>query len=249
MTFCKLIGSMTLATVMLSGAAYGEDAKETPKRGALEGFNRAMHGFNSGLDKWLLKPVTKGYKWITPDPVERGVSNVFGNLREVINIPNDLLQGKFKQAANDTGRLVVNSTIGIGGIFEVADSMGLKKSEGEDLGQTLASWGVPAGPYVVVPFLGPSTLRDFPAGVADGLAFDVVRHVDNVSLRNSLYGLRVVDTRSQLLSSEELISGDSYTFIKDAYLQRRDFLVKDGEVEDDFGDDYGDDYGSEGNDN
>ena len=238
MKLTQFICAVALAAP-LSGA-LAEEADSKNKSGALEGFNRTMHGFNHHLDKWLLKPVTKGYKWITPDPVERGVSNVFGNLKEVINIPNDLLQGKFKQAANDTGRLLVNTTIGVGGIFEVADSMGLKKSEGEDLGQTLATWGVPAGPYVVVPFFGPSTLRDLPAGAVDSLAFDVVRYEDNVSLRNSIYGLRAIDTRSQLLDSEELLSGDRYTFIKDAYLQRREYLVNDGEVEDDFGDDYGD---------
>ncbi|MGS2723823.1 MlaA family lipoprotein [Porticoccus sp. GXU_MW_L64] len=238
------LNKLILAVVLLAplAGALAEDAGETRKKGgALEGFNRAMHGFNHHLDKWLLKPVTKGYKWITPDPVERGVSNVFGNLKEVVNIPNDLLQGKFKQAANDTGRLLVNTTIGVGGIFEVADSMGLKKSEGEDLGQTLASWGVPAGPYVVVPFFGPSTLRDLPAGAVDSLAFDAVRYENNISLRNSIYGLRTIDTRAQLLDSEELITGDRYTFIKDAFLQRREYLIKDGEVEDDFGDDYGDD--------
>ncbi|MCV6605694.1 MAG: VacJ family lipoprotein [Porticoccaceae bacterium] len=229
-----------MALLLPLSGAIAEESAQGQKKGALEGFNRAMHGFNHHLDKWLLKPVTKGYKWITPDPVERGVSNVFGNLKEVVNIPNDLLQGKFKQAANDTGRLLVNTTIGVGGLFEVADSMGLKKSEGEDLGQTLASWGVPAGPYVVVPFFGPSTLRDLPAGAVDSLAFDVVRYEDNISLRNSVYGLRVIDTRSQLLDSEELITGDRYTFIKDAYLQRREYLVNDGEVEDDFGSDYGD---------
>ena len=227
--------TVALAASLVATDAYGEEDRKRKKGGVLEGFNRTMHGFNHHLDKWLLKPVTKGYKWVTPDPVERGVSNVFGNLKEVINIPNDLLQGKFKQAANDTGRLLVNSTIGIGGVFEVADSMGLKKSEGEDLGQTLASWGVPSGPYIVMPLLGPSTLRDLPSGAVDSLAFDPLRHIDNVSVRNSLYGLRTIDTRSELLDSEELITGDRYTFIKGAYLQRREYLIGDGEVEDDFG--------------
>ena len=238
MKIIKMLLPVILAAPLLVSPVQADEEKSD----TLEGFNRVMHGFNSVLDKWLLKPVTKSYKFITPDPLERGVSNMFGNIKEVINIPNDLLQGKFKQAANDTGRLLVNSTLGIGGLFEVADEFGLEKSEGEDLGQTLAAWGVPAGPYIVIPFLGPSTLRDFPAGITDSLAFDVLPEIDTVSLRNSLYGLRLIDTRSQLLSAEELISGDSYTFFKDAYLQRREYLVTDGQVEDDFGDDDGDEY-------
>ena len=228
----KTLLPLILSAPLLVTTAYAEEERS----GALEGYNRTVHSFNSKLDRWLLKPIAKGYKAVTPDPVERGVSNFFGNLKEVINIPNDLLQGKFKQAANDTGRLLVNSTLGIGGLFEVADEFGLEKSDGEDLGQTLAAWGVPSGPYIVVPFLGPSTLRDLPAGVVDSIAFDPLQHVDNVSLRNSLYGLRLIDTRVQLLSAEELVSGDSYTFFKDAYLQRREYLANDGDVEDDFGD-------------
>ena len=158
MNITRILLPLVLVTPLLASPIQAEEQKSN----ALNGFNRAMHGFNSRLDKWLLKPVTKGYKFITPDPLEKGISNVFGNLKEVVNIPNDLLQGKFKQAANDTGRLLVNSTLGVGGLFEVADEFGLEKSEGEDLGQTLATWGVPAGPYIVMPLFGPSTLRDFP---------------------------------------------------------------------------------------
>lgn len=217
---------------------------EVESEGGLEGFNRGVHRFNGAFDSWILKPITKGYKAVTPDPVENGVTNFFSNLGEIINIPNDLLQGKFKQAGNDTGRLLINSTLGIGGLFDVADDMGLEESDGEDLGQTLAVWGVPSGPYIVVPFLGPSTIRDLPADITERIAFSPIQYIDNVSLRNSLYGLALVDTRAQLLDAEQLITGDEYTFIKNAYLQRRDFLINDGEVEDDFGDDFGE-YGSD----
>ena len=228
--------ALALSIAALAPAAHAEG--ET-----LEGYNRFMHSVNSKLDRWIFKPVAKGYKAVTPDVVEKGVSNFFSNLGEVVNIPNDLLQGKFKQAANDSGRLLINSTIGLGGLFEVAGPMGLEKSDGEDLGQTLAAWGVPSGPYIVLPLLGPSSLRDgFTFGI-ESMTLSPNTHIDNISLRNSLRGLELVDTRADLLAAEELISGDSYTFLKDAYLQRREFLINDGEVEDDFGTFEDDEYG------
>lgn len=227
--------STTLVALLLSGSVLAQD--EPPKRGMLEAYNRAMHKFNTKVDDWVLRPVAKGYRAVAPGPVETGVSNFFSNLGEIINIPNDLLQGKFKLAAKDTGRLLINSTLGIAGLFEVANEFGLRKNEGEDLGQTLAVWGVPSGPYFVVPFLGPSTIRDFPANVADRFLFSPIRHIDDTSVRNSLYALEVVDLRASLLDSEKLISGnDTYGLYKQLYLQRRDYLISDGQVEDDFGD-------------
>lgn len=231
---------LSLVASLSTGVAQAEE----PDSSMLDGYNRAMFKFNDKVDGWVLKPLAKGYRAVTPDVVETGVSNFFSNLGELINIPNDLLQGKFRQAANDTGRLLVNSTIGIGGLFEIADKIGLEKSDGEDFGQTLATWGVPSGPYVVIPVLGPSTLRDFPGTVTDSVLFSPIGDIENVSVRNSVYGLKTVDTRAGLLKSEELITGDRYTFIKGVYLQRREYLINDGEVEDDFGGD-SDEYGSE----
>ena len=205
-----------------------------------EGWNRGVFAFNETLDTYALKPVTKGYKAITPDPVEKGVSNFFGNLGEVVTVVNDLLQGKFGQAANDTGRVLINSTLGIAGIFEVAEPMGLEKSEGEDFGQTLATWGSGQGNYLMLPFFGPSTLRDAPGRVVDSFV-NPVGYVDHVPTRNTIMGVGIIDTRAEILEVEKLApEGDKYTYLRDIYLQRRDFLINDGAVEDDFGS-YGDD--------
>lgn len=122
----------------------------------LEGFNRAMFSFNDTADRWALKPVARGYRAVTPDPIERGVARMFGNLGEVLNVVNDVLQGKLGQAGNDGGRFIINSTVGVAG-FDVAEHWGLPKSDGEDFGQTFATWGAGQGPYLVLPFLAPVT--------------------------------------------------------------------------------------------
>lgn len=199
-----------------------------------EGMNRKVFVFNDTLDSYFLKPVAKGYLAVTPDPVETGVSNFFENLGEVGNILNDVLQWKWGQAANDTGRLLVNSTVGIAGFFDVAQRVGLPRSEGEDFGQTLAAWGVGQGPYVVLPFLGPSSVRGIGGMPVDSYA-NPIRYVDHVPTRNSTYAVDLLDTRASLVAAEDLISGDKYSFMRDAFLQRREYLIQDGDVEDDFG--------------
>ncbi|GLS24734.1 VacJ family lipoprotein [Marinibactrum halimedae] len=209
-----------------------------------EGFNRAMFGFNNVLDKALVKPLAQGYVWITPDPIETGVNNVFSNLGEVGNVLNDILQWKWKQAANDTGRFLVNSTIGVVGFFDVAKKMGMERSDGEDFGQTLAAWGVGQGPYMVLPLFGPSTLRDA-AGFPVDWSTSPVNHIDDRSTSNTLNVVGLVNARASLLEAEKLMSGDRYVFMRDAFLQRRNYLIDDGVVEDDFGsddDEYGDEY-------
>lgn len=228
----------SLASALLV-VSLSSQAEEPGNSDPWEGFNRAMFSFNEGADKYVLKPITKGYMFITPDPVEQGVSNVFSNLLEVTNVVNGLFQGKLGQAANDTGRFLVNSTVGLVGIFEVAEHLGLEKNEGEDFGQTLAAWGVGQGPYVVWPLLGPSTLRDTGAMPVNSLT-DPIRYIDHVPTRNTTMGVELIDTRARLMDAEGLISGDKYSFVRDAYLQRRDYLISDGEIEDDFGseDDY-----------
>ena len=202
-----------------------------------ESFNRKMFAFNDVADRYILTPVAKSYQWITPDPVERSVGNVFSNLLEIRTITNDLLQLKFLQAASDTGRFVINSTVGLVGIFDVASSLGLEKHD-EDFGQTLGYWGVGAGPYLVVPIFGSYTLRDG-IGVFPDTYTDYITNLDHVPTRNQLWVFRNVHDRSELFAAEELITGDRYSFIRDAYLQRRAYLVNDGQVEDDFGDDDG----------
>ncbi len=229
-----------LTMLVLSFGCVAEEVKDP-----WENWNRKVFSFNEGLDRVLLKPVAKGYRWITPDPVETGVRNVFSNLGEVLNIVNDLLQAKFSQAGNDTGRLLVNSTLGIAGIFDVAQHMGMPRNDGEDFDQTLEAWGVGSGNYLMLPFFGPSTVRGAPSLYLNSLA-NPVGYVDHVPTRNELYATDVVSTRAELLKAEDFVSGDKYLFIRDVYLQRREYLYNDGQVEDDFGGYGDDDYGSYG---
>lgn len=208
----------------------------------LEGFNRKMFAFNDTVDTWFLKPVAKGYRWVAPAPVEVGVSNFFDNLGEVSNIVNDALQWKWKQASNDTGRLLLNTTVGLLGTIDVARHVGLEKSDGEDFGQTLGVWGVDAGPYLVLPLMGPATLRDGLARPVDYYT-DPINYIEDDAHRYGLTALELVQLRAKLLDVEELAGGggDKYIFMRDAYLQRREHLVNDGAVEDDFGGDFGGD--------
>jgi len=200
-----------------------------------EAFNRKIYAFNDVADRYFLKPVAKGYQWITPQFLEDGIHRMFSNIGEVGSIVNSLLQAKFKNTATDTGRLVVNSTVGLLGFFDVAAKMGLEDHD-EDFGQTLGYWGVNSGPYVMIPLLGPRTVRDGFGSVADSFT-DPVGYIEHVPTRNETYGGRVIDTRAQLFQAEELVTGDRYIFLRDAYLQRRPFLVNDGVVEDSFGND------------
>jgi phospholipid-binding lipoprotein MlaA len=202
-----------------------------------EGMNRKIFAFNDTLDVYFLKPVAKGYRAVMPDMVETGVSNAFSNLLEIRNVANDILQWKWAAAGNDSGRFLINSTIGVVGVFDVAGQIGLDKSDGEDFGQTLAAWGVGEGPFVVVPFFGPKTLGSA-VGMPVDSYFNPIRYVDHVPTRNTVYATDLVSARASILSAEELLSGDKYTFMRDAYLQRREYLRNDGEVEDSFGGDF-----------
>lgn len=202
-----------------------------------ESVNRRIYSFNDVADRYLLKPVAKGYQWVMPQFMEDGVHHMFANVGEVGNTLNCLLQAKFAGSGISAGRLLINSTVGVLGFFDVASKLGLEPHE-EDFGQTLGYWGVNAGPFIVVPLLGPRTLRDGFGSIADAYT-DPVGYIDHTRTRNSTVGTRVVDSRAQLFSAEEMITGDRYIFIRDAYLQRRAFLVNDGVVEDEFG---GDDF-------
>lgn len=202
----------------------------------VEGVNRAVFAFNETADRFVMKPLATGYHYVTPDPVESGIRRMFSNAGEIVNVANDLLQGKFAHAGNDTGRFLINSTLGLAGFFDVADGLGLPGGEGEDFGQTLGYWGVGEGAYIVLPFFGPSTLRDAPGLAMDSL-LNPIGEIDHVPTRNHIYGAQAISMRAQLLEAEKLIRGDKYTFIRDAYLQRRRYLISDGAIEDDFGDD------------
>ena len=149
---------LLLMGFLVSNQAVADSTEMTPD--PWEGFNRKVFVFNDTLDTYTLKPLAKGYRAITPDPVEDGISRMFSNLWEIVNVLNDVLQGKFGQAGNDTGRFLVNTTVGLVGFFDVADNFGLPKNDGEDFGQTLGVWGVGEGPFLMLPLFGPSTLRD-----------------------------------------------------------------------------------------
>ena len=234
------IACLLFACVLFTGCASNPDSSANAD--PWEPMNRKIYAFNDTADRYLVKPVAKGYRWVMPDFLENGVSNVFANLFEVTTVANDLLQFKFGQAASDTGRFLINTTVGLGGFFDVANKVGLEKHN-EDFGQTLGYWGVKSGPYVVLPFLGSSTVRDGAMLVPETFT-SPIGYVDHVPTRNSSYLLEKLDERVSLLDAEDLISGDPYTFIRNAYLQRREYLVKDGVVEDDFGDEeesWGDD--------
>lgn len=197
-----------------------------------ESFNRPIFTFNDTLDTYALKPLAQGYQAITPQFLEDGIHNMFANVGDVGNLANNLLQGKLEAAGIDTSRVLFNTTFGLLGFFDVASKMELRKSD-EDFGQTLGVWGVGSGPYVVLPLLGPSSGRDAVAKIPDSL-LEPYPYINDVPARNLIHGVEVVDTRANLLSAEKLISGDKYVFIRNAYLQNREFRVTDGKVVDDF---------------
>lgn len=227
--------SLTLAAVVFSSWANASPS-DAPNPDPWESVNRKIYVFNDYADRYALKPVAKGYQAITPQFVEDGIHNVYANLGEVSTFLNSLLQAKFKNTAETGGRFLVNTTVGLVGFFDVASKMGLEQHN-EDFGQTLGYWGVHPGPYLMVPLLGPRTLRDGFGSVADSYSDPLPYAVDHVPTRNQLLGVRIIDSRAQLLRAEELISGDRYIFLRDAYLQRRQFLVNDGAVSDTFGND------------
>ncbi|WP_028238000.1 MlaA family lipoprotein [Stutzerimonas azotifigens] len=217
-----------LAVLAMLGPVPLQAAEDDP----WEGFNRAVFRFNDTVDTYTLKPLAQGYQKVTPTFIEDGIGNVFNNLGDVVVMTNDLLQGKMRDAGIDASRILFNTTFGLLGFFDVATHMGLYRND-EDFGQTLGAWGLGSGPYVVLPLLGPSSVRDAFGRVPDAY-LQPYPYMDDVSARNLMRGVDVVDTRAELLSAEKMISGDRYVFVRNAYLQNREFRVKDGEVEDDF---------------
>lgn len=217
-----------LAAAALTGLLGGCATSGNPKD-PIEGFNRAVYAFNEGLDTVIIKPVAQGYDAVLPTPVRTGVTNFFGNIADLFIGVNNLLQGKPDQAVSDLGRVLINTTIGILGIFDFATEAGLEKHE-EDFGQTFGRWGVGDGAYVVVPVFGPRTVRDT-AGLVLDVYTDPVAHIDHVPTRNSLLALRLIDNRADLLPADKVIEEaalDKYSYVRDGYLQRRRNLVFDG---------------------
>ena len=203
-----------------------------------EELNRKTFEFNEKLDSTILRPTAEVYSKFPPG-VKTGVTNFFNNLEEIDTSVNQLLQGKPKRALNDITRFLINSTIGVAGLFDVASKMGLERHE-EDFSQTLAVWGVPEGPYIMLPFLGPSTLRDT-ASLPVSSFLSIPFHMTDTDANIALKSIDALETRERLLEVESLISGDKYSFVKDAYNQTMDYEIKDGiDVKDDFVDDMDD---------
>lgn len=220
----RVLAWVSLALLPVMAHAVPEDPWEN--------FNRAIFTFNDKLDIYALKPAAQGYQAVTPQFLEEGIHNIFGNLGEVGNLGNNLLQGKLHDAGVDTSRLLFNSLFGVLGFFDVATRMGLPRSD-EDFGQTLGAWGLASGPYLVLPLLGPSSVRDAAGKLPEG-QLQPYPYIDHVPTRNVSRGVELIDMRASLLSAEKLIVGDKYAFIRSAYLQSREFRVNDGQVEDDF---------------
>jgi phospholipid-binding lipoprotein MlaA len=198
-----------------------------------ESWNRGVYRVNDALDRAVAKPVAKTYVKVVPSPLRTGVSNFLTNLNTPTVMLNDALQGKLLAAANDLGRFVLNSTVGIGGLLDPASSAGLQKND-EDFGQTLGVWGLKPGPFLELPLLGPSDLRDAPAKVVDAYT-NPRQYIHNNAVKYSIWGVDLVDRRAALLSLDDTLKRvyDPYAFIRDAYLQRRAYLVSDGKVTDD----------------
>lgn len=235
-TFWVLVAALAACASNPQKNASADNVAAIPEKDPWEGFNRKVFTFNDTVDRFFLKPVAKSYRFVTPNFMETGVTNFFDNVAEVPNALNNVLQWKWSKVGNSTGRLLINTTVGIGGLLDVARHAGLPKQESESFGQTLSYWGVDQGPYVILPFLGPATMTDTVAMPADWF-MDPFSYAENNEVRYGFKALDIVQTRAGLLDAEKLISGDKYVFIREAYLQRREYLVKDGQVEDDFGSD------------
>jgi phospholipid-binding lipoprotein MlaA len=219
---------VALLTLLLAGCATAPSNAKKDPRDPFEGFNRASYKFTDAIDRAALKPVAKGYKAVAPQFVETGVTNFFSNLGTTTTLVNDVLQGKFLAGLNDTGRLLFNTTFGIGGLFDPASKIGFEKND-EDFGQTLGKWGMPSGPYLWIPLFGPSTIRD---GIGAGVNVftDPLHYVERDAIRYSLTGLETIDARARQLDLDQTLQStyDKYGFIRNAYLQRREYQVTDG---------------------
>lgn len=229
----RYFGVAALA-LLFSGTVVA--AESAPNPDPWERFNRRVFAFNDKVDRYFLKPVAKGYRKITPQFLDDGITNILNNLNEPVTILNDALQGKVLQSVRDTGRFVVNSTVGLAGFFDVARHANLPRHE-EDFGQTFAKWGVPAGPYVVVPFMFGMTIRDG-AGYGTEALFlsELYENALNFGWEESttVLAVRIVDTRADIIPMEDSLEvGDRYALLRDAWFQRRAFLINDGVVEED----------------
>jgi len=215
--------AVMVAVAMLAGCA----TVTTPTKGdPFESYNRTMFTINDKIDQVALKPLAKGYVYVTPQPVRDSVTNFFGNIGDIYTAANNLVQLKIADGVSDIMRVVMNSIFGVAGLFDVASVAGLPKHT-QDFGLTLGHYGVPAGPYVVLPLLGPSTVRDTAGTVVDYFG-SVTSYVDPAWFRTTLFGVQLINTRANLLGAGDVLSGaalDKYSFVRNAYLQRRQYLI------------------------
>ena len=227
MTSClQRLGAVAAVAALAGCATVQAPSKDDP----FEPWNRAMYEVHQVVDGKVIKPAVQVYVDVTPQPIQRGISNFFGNLDDVVSVMNDFLQWKLDKAGNDMGRVMLNSFFGIGGIIDVAADLNIEKGN-EDFGQTFGYWGIPQGPYLFIPVLGPTTVRDGTGLIVRAYASPLSYVVVDVPTRTILYGIGFVDARAQLLKGESIVEGaalDRYTFIRRAYLQRREYLVRDG---------------------
>jgi phospholipid-binding lipoprotein MlaA len=227
MKLSKLFHTLTLCVLVLLIGGCATTQNPDP----LETMNRGIYKFNTVVDDAVVKPVAKGYKAVAPSFVVKGINNFFNNLRDVITVINDLLQFKIKHAANDAGRVAINSTVGLLGFIDVHSMSGGERRK-EDFGQTLGHWGVGSGAYLVIPFFGPSSIRDGVGLVADTLYFDPISYITDVRTRNQVRLAQFTDARTELLNASDILneaSIDPYAFQRDAYLQYRQGLVEDAD--------------------
>jgi len=213
-------------SILATGCATGPQANP---QDPLEPMNRAIFTVNDKIDTYAAQPLAKGYKAVTPEPARLAVTNFFANLADVGNFVNNVLQGKGVDATETMMRVAINSVLGIGGLIDVATAAGLDRHS-QDFGLTLGTWGVPAGPYLVLPIYGPSSFRDG-VGVAASIYLDPAHYFDP-AWRNTMFGVNVINTRSNLLGATDLLTQaalDKYAFVRDAYTQRRQYLLNQGE--------------------
>jgi len=235
----KFVKKISLFTLLIIGSISISTNGYTSDNDPLEPMNRVIFGFNEIVDDNILEPVAKGYRYVTPDPVERSVSNFFNNLGEINTIINSALQMKLDKTITSSSRLAINSTVGVLGLFDVATSLGIER-EREDFGQTLGFYGVSSGPYLVLPFFGPSSFRDAPGFYADVMmeksispVYTELHHEE----RQAIQATNVIDTRANLLKATKILdtaAKDKYIFLRESYLQRRAKLVTDGKDVQDF---------------
>ncbi|OGT89901.1 MAG: ABC transporter [Gammaproteobacteria bacterium RIFOXYA12_FULL_61_12] len=233
MTTKQITVKLILAGLLTVLSGCATTSGERDPRDPWEGYNRAMYRFNDGLDRSIIKPIAKGYQAVTPEPVDRGVTNFFSNLADINSAANNVLQFKLARASSDVWRVIINSTIGVFGLVDVASKLHLEKY-GEDFGQTFGYWGIGPGPYFVWPFLGPSNVRDSVGMIGDWY-LDPVNYVEPDGWKYGLHALHFVDKRADLLSASNVLEEaalDPYAFVRDAYLQKREDQVRDGVSDD-----------------